>query len=117
MNFLVDRKILEHIPPPGGQFMHETKQFFSPYRIEFQLCGMPHLHGVFWLNEREIQSCKNSDGEYINEKVVELIENWILCSLDPQDEIVYNLVKDVNVHHHTKSCQKGKTVGCRFNFP
>ena len=26
------------------------------------------------------------------------------------------LVKDVNVHNHTKSCQKGG-LGCRFDFP
>ena len=78
---------------------------------------MPHLHGVFWLNEKEIQSCRNSEGDYIDENVIELIDKWVSCTLDPQDEKVYNLVKEVNVHHHTKSCQKGKSIGCRFNFP
>ena len=27
------------------------------------------------------------------------------------------LVNEVNVHGHTPSCEKGKSPGCRFNFP
>ena len=57
------------------------------YRIEFQLRGMPHLHGVFWLEEEEIKSCKNEEGDYIDEKVVELIDKWVSCSLDTQEII------------------------------
>ena len=95
----------------SGMIEHYT------YRIEFQLRGMPHLHGVFWLNKEEIELCKNSDGEYIDDKVTDLIDKWVSCSLDTQDKKLDSLVKEVNVHRHTKSCQKGRSVGCRFHFP
>ena len=87
------------------------------YRIEFQLRGMPHLHGVFWLNKEEIDYCKNSDGEYIDDKVTDLIDKWVSCSLNTQDDRLDSLVKEVNVHRHTPSCGKGRSVGCRFHFP
>ena len=43
------------------------------YRIEFQLRGMPHAHGVFWLRKDIIDDVKDGD-EFIDEKVVELID-------------------------------------------
>ena len=87
------------------------------YRIEFQLRGMPHLHGVFWLKEDEIKPCKDDNGDYIDEKVVELIDRWTTCSLDSGDKRIDKLVEDVNVHGHTNTCYKGNSVDCRFNFP
>ena len=87
------------------------------YRIEFQMRGMPHLHGVFWLKEEEIKPCMDDNGEYIDEKVIGIIDSWISCSLDTGDKKLDKLVADVNVHGHTPSCEKGKTIGCRFNFP
>ena len=50
-----------------GKFSHYS------YRIEFQLRGMPHLHGVFWLNENEIKDCIDENGQYKDENVVELM--------------------------------------------
>ena len=87
------------------------------YRIEFQIRGMPHLHGVFWLKEEEIKPCKDENGDYIDEKVSEMIDTWISCSLDTGDKELDKLVAEVNVHGHTNSCQKGKQIGCRFNYP
>ena len=87
------------------------------YRIEFQIRGMPHLQGVFWLKEEEIKPCKDENGDYIDEKVSEMIDTWISCSLDTGDKELDKLVAEVNVHGHTNSCQKGKQIGCRFNYP
>ena len=94
-----------------GKFSHYS------YRIEFQLRGMPHLHGVFWLNENEIKDCIDENGQYKDKNVVEMIDKWISCSLDTGSEKLNKLVKDVNVHGHTNSCSKGKTLDCRFSFP
>ena len=94
-----------------GKFSHYS------YRIEFQLRGMPHLHGVFWLNENEIKDCIDENGQYKDENVVELIDKWISCSLNTGNEKLNKLIKDVNVHGHTNSCSKGKTSSCRFDFP
>ena len=85
------------------------------YRIEFQIRGMPHVHGVFWLRKDIIEKYKTG-GEYDDEKITELIDEWISCSLDTGHSELDKLVNEVNVHNHTKSCQKGKSF-CRFHFP
>ena len=85
------------------------------YRIEFQVRGLPHLHGVFWLKEDKIADLKK-DGEFLLEKLPALIEKFISCSTDTGDETLNQLVKEVNVHKHTKSCTKGNKE-CRFDFP
>ena len=88
------------------------------YRIEFQLRGMPHLHGIFWLNKNEIKDCFDENGDYKDDDVVKLIDKWISCALNPGDDILNKLVKEVNIHGHTPSCKKGKSqLDCRFNFP
>ena len=77
---------------------------------------MPHVHGVFWLDEEEKSNYQTDENKYDKEKVVELIDNWISCSLDTGDEELDKIIKYVNVHAHSKSCKKYKT-SCRFNFP
>ena len=53
---------------------------------------------------------------YDDEKIPELIDEWISCSIDTGNEKLNALVKEVNCHTHTKSCKKGAST-CRFNFP
>ena len=77
---------------------------------------MPHVHGVFWLRSDLIRPYLNENGEYLDDKIPDLINKWVSCSLENDDENLNNLVKDVNIHKHPKSCRKGKT-NCRFNFP
>ena len=79
---------------------------------------MPHLHGVFWLEEKKVKEYKEKedDEEFSDEKVVHLIDEWISCSIDTGDEDLNELVKELNIHKHTKSCQKGNNP-CRFSFP
>ena len=107
-------------------FDNQVKAFFKnilrnhsvahySYRIEFQARGMPHVHGVFWLESKDIIRFMEDD-KFDKEKVTSLIDEWISCSLDTGDETLNELVKEVNVHKHTKSCKKYGT-NCRFNFP
>ena len=37
--------------------------------------------------------------------------------MNNEKEAMNELVNEVNVHGHTPSCEKGKSPGCRFNFP
>ena len=90
---------------------------YYSYRIEFQLRGMPHLHGVFWLSKSEIANCIDEEGEFKDQELTELIDKWVSCSLNNEKEAMNKLVQEVNVHGHTPSCEKGKSPGCRFNFP
>ena len=91
-----------------------TKINHYSYRIEFQVRGMPHLHGVFWLDQSLIDQYQN-DGEY-SEDVVELIDEWVSCSTNTDDPELNELVRKYNCHNHTKSCRRGRTI-CRFSFP
>ena len=93
---------------------NEDVEHFS-YRIEFQVRGLPHLHGVFWLNEEKIQNYKEG-GQFHDAKVIQLIDKYISCSINTKDQDLNKLVKEVNVHKHTKSCRKGNKI-CRFSFP
>ena len=85
------------------------------YRIEFQIRGMPHVHGVFWLRDDIIEEVMDGN-EFDDEKVVLLIDKWVTCSLDTGDANLDKLVSEVNIHGHTSSCRK-QNKSCRFNFP
>merc|ERR1712029_1020478 len=85
------------------------------YRIEFQVRGLPHLHGVFWLKESKIQEYK-IERDFDELKVGNLINKWISCSLNTDDSELNSLVKEVNVHKHTRACKRGDKI-CRFDFP
>ena len=76
---------------------------------------MPHVHGVIWLKEETVKPYLLENGEFNYETVHELIDLWTSCSLDTGDEELNLLVKEVNTHHHTSSCQK--KGHCRFDFP
>ena len=97
------------------------------YRIEFQSRGAGHTHGVLWLNLEQLESSfpgiknifkniknnKNFDDNQMT-TIRSFIDTFISCSL--QDENVSHLVKDVQIHNHSKTCRKyGST--CRFGFP
>ena len=71
------------------------------YRIEFQVRGLPHLHGVFWLNQEEAKLYQDDQGNFLDTEVPVLIDKWISCSLSNDDEKLNKLVKEVNVHKHT----------------
>ena len=86
------------------------------YRVEFQVRGMPHIHGVFWLQRDEMKKYQDSGGEDDKDKIVKLIDQWISCSLNTGNEELNKIVREVNVHKHTKSCKK-YGPNCRFNFP
>ena len=67
---------------------------------------MPHAHGVIWLKEETVRPYLKDNGEFDLEKVPELIDIWTSCSLDTGDKDLNDTVKEVDMNHHTKSCQK-----------
>ena len=97
------------------------------YRVEWQIRGLPHFHGVGWLRKDLLKNCLDKTGCFLlqsehnadktNEALIDLIENWISCSISTGDEKLDSIVREYQMHKHTAySCNKsGK--GCRFNFP
>ena len=88
------------------------------YRLEWQIRGMPHIHGVFWLEDKIIKHLIDiKTGSLIcNDELIKLIDKWVSCSLTNDNEELNEIVKEVNCHKHTKSCKKHSKT-CRFNFP
>ena len=97
------------------------------YRIEFQSRGAGHAHGVLWLDLSALDSDfpgikdifksirTNSPFDIDQISILRtFIDTFISCSL--QNKTVSQIVKEVQIHHHTKTCHKYGSK-CRFNFP
>ena len=57
------------------------------YRVEFQMRGLPHIHGVAWLNPEKLKDCLDKNGLFREDKdgekhLIKLIDEWIKCSLE-----------------------------------
>ena len=97
------------------------------YRVEWQIRGLPHIHGAGWMRRDLLKDCLDKTGCFLfqsehnadktNEALIALIEDWISCSLSTGDEKLDSIVRESQMHKHTAySCNKsGK--GCRFSFP
>ncbi|KAK6168715.1 hypothetical protein SNE40_019901 [Patella caerulea] len=90
----------------------KVKDYF--YRIEYQMRGSCHVHGLLWIEDAPVL------GRDPDSKVVEFVDKYITCKMpnisdDPQ---LHEIVSSVQTHSkkHSKSCRKKNTV-CRFNFP
>ena len=71
------------------------------YRVEFQMRGLPHIHGVAWLNPEEIKNCLDENGVFREDKagekyLIELIDKWIQCKLEYGHANQKDAIKDLN---------------------
>ena len=98
------KHILYKHPYPLGRI---TDHF---YRIEFQHRGSPHVHMIIF-SESAPKYKKNED----NTRVIEYIDRYISCSLEPREEAKPYI--NYQVHKHSKTCRKGGRPTCRFNYP
>ena len=99
--------------------------------MEFALRGAGHIHGVLWMDwdkcdaflPEKIQMIKQALDKIKTEDILvpdekkalcEFADEFITCSLkDPRTE---DIVRSVNMHHHTKTCRK-YSCECRFFYP
>ena len=89
------------------------------YRVEFQARGMPHIHGVFWIDKTWLEEF-GIKGDLLDQdniqKTQELADKLISCKLPSNDNSFKDVVTQVQTHHHTKSCLK-RNNKCRYNIP
>lgn len=81
--------------------------------VEFQNRGSPHLHIFLWIEDAPNLATaegKKQFPQFIDQYVSSQIPN------KTQDIVMNNLVSTLQIHHHTETCRKGKSL-CRFNFP
>ena len=102
------------------------------YRVEFQLRGAGHIHGALWINFKEFVADKRNPGfdnieaafhKITEEKLLSPEETSLITrfadkfiTVTLKDPSTVDIVKQVNVHHHTRACRKYGTQ-CRFFYP
>ena len=116
------------------------KMKYYHYRVEFQIRGAGHIHGVLWVDIPEIE--KRSEGELNGlqaamsklkdvknpkplepkdkEVLAKFVDKFVTCSL--KDENLSKIVQEVQKHSHRGNVEKKtgcfkKGPTCRFNFP
>ena len=102
--------------------MNQEVAYYA-YRIEFQMRGMPHVHGVLWLKDSEVDGLLDDrkhfdfNNKKTEDQMISFIEKWTTCSLPKDDPELLEKVKGVNSHDHKERYCKKKGTFCRFNFP
>jgi hypothetical protein len=109
------KNFVKHIMLGGGEDTIPYTHY--SYRIEFQARGMPHVHGILWIDDKYLEKylVPGTKLEYAD-NIVELIDNITSCSIPDEDERLASIVSEVQYHRHSKSCKKWSNT-CRFNFP
>ena len=100
-----------------GPGKEKVKIAYYNYRVEFQARGLPHIHGVLWI-DKDTLAKEGITGNIIDnpEFVTKLADLTLSCSLPDDDQEIKDIVSKVQKHRHTKSCRKtGKS--CRYGFP
>lgn len=88
------------------------------YRVEFQARGLPHIHGVCWIQKKHLMDMGILGDLMDNEdKAIELANKLVTCRLpNPEEEPLGKIVREVQIHSHTPSCLKYSGT-CRYGFP
>ena len=92
-----------------------------------------HLHGAIWVDFKEFLKDERNAGFEGLEEVFEKIHNELrltdeetslvtrfadkFISVSLEDPETVDIVKQVNIHHHTRSCRKFGNTSCRFHYP
>ena len=118
------RAMVKNVIMGKNNAMHST---FYNYRVEFQLRGAPHVHGVLWVDYKEMEKVvpgiTDSMSSLRNQRrltkeqcriVATFVNKFTSCSLSNQQ--VADKVQEVQIHKHTRTCCK-KGGMCRFGFP
>ena len=91
---------------------------YHNFRIEFQLRGLPHIHGVLWINDEWLKAKGWGKNDEDDEKIAIDIANFLISVEIPEDdEDLKERVLAVQTHKHTATCRKRGAERCRFGFP
>jgi hypothetical protein len=99
-------------PNAGLFYPYELQDHFS--RVEFQMRGSPHSHGLYWIKDAP----QYVEGNYESELAcIKFIDKFI-TSERCEDGEMENLI-GYQIHNHTRTCKKKARFGvsCRFGYP
>jgi hypothetical protein len=99
--------------PDAGIFSpYKLTDYFS--RLEFQMRGSPHSHGLYWIQEAPVYV----EGDYLSENAcIHFIDKFVTC--ERNEDIDMEKVIAYQIHKHSNTCKKKLKNGqtCRFGFP
>ena len=79
---------------------------YYSYRVEFQARGLPHIHGVLWIDEEWMAlEGYSKDLDKYPDVALELVKALVSVSL-PEEEPLKSRVEDLQKHNHTATCKK-----------
>ena len=92
-------------------------EYYS-YRVEFQARGLPHIHGVAWIEKKFLINELGIKGDFCDHlnKVRDLADKLISCQIPDNNKKLADIINDVQTHGHTTSCLKRNGI-CRYGFP
>jgi hypothetical protein len=96
----------------GIFFPYKLNDYFS--RLEFQMRGSPHSHGLYWIHDAPVYV----DGDIESERdCIRFIDNFITCERCEEGGMEKFIGYQIHKHSHTckKKLKRGQT--CRFGFP
>ena len=84
----------------------------------FQARGLPHIHGVSWIEKDELLKRGITSDLMDNElAALKIADQLLSCKLPgDEDKDLQKIVSEVQKHKHTKSCMK-YNGSCRYGFP
>ena len=106
------RSLFKHVILNGKEgALGEVTDYFV--RVEFQNRGSPHLHIFLWI--KDAPNLASAEGK---KQFPQFIDQYVSSQIPnkTQDIVLNSLVTTLQIHHHTETCRKGKSL-CRFNFP
>ena len=102
----VDKFIKIIVKGPHSPF-GKVSDFF--YRVEFQKCGSPHIHGFLWVKDAP------NVHDTTDVEICDYVDSCMSCNGDvPEDDKPF--IK-LQLHKHSRSCHKGTKGICRFGAP
>ena len=88
------------------------KTKYYAIRVEFQVCGSPHVHSFLWVVNAPVL---NSDNKEEYAPFVDQIVHAFFPDRNEYPEL-HKLVTLHLLHRHSKICRKYKSEVCRFMF-
>jgi len=101
------------LKPAAGLFApYKLKEYFT--RLEFQMRGSPHSHGLYWIENAPVY--QESDPNSL-QACVKFIDEFITCERCEDEEM--EPIIGYQIHKHSQTCWKNARKGkqCRFGFP
>jgi hypothetical protein len=101
------------LKPASGIFApYKLKDHFS--RMEFQMRGSPHSHGLYWIQDAPVY---DEDDAVSISACIEFIDEFITCER-AEDGKMGTLI-GYQIHRHSQTCKKKvkQGVSCRFGYP